>query len=250
MTDEPASEAASIHSDRRPIATRDRVFAQQIARWLAHRGVSPNTISLLGMVSGLLAGLSLALTRVPSLAAAGFILTALCVQLRLLANLFDGMVAVEQNRCSKLGELFNEVPDRLSDVAILTGAGYSLGGSVVLGFLAAILAVFVAYLRVQGKLAGAAMDYCGPMAKPHRMAAITVASLLVAVLLLLRGDETVVRVITLPGGHAMGVMALTLGVIVLGEVVTALRRLRRITSALSRSTDVSPAVEIGDARED
>src|SRR6478672_1892595 len=50
---------------------------------------------------------------------------AVCVQLRLLANLLDGMVAVASNRTSKLGELFNEFPDRLSDAATLIGLGYA-----------------------------------------------------------------------------------------------------------------------------
>ena len=38
------------------------------------------------------------------------------------------MVAVASDRTSKLGELFNEVPDGLSDAATLVGLGYAAGG--------------------------------------------------------------------------------------------------------------------------
>ena len=191
MTESPSSSAEPIDTDRRPIATRDRAFAQRIAGWLATHGASPNGISLFGMASGVLAGLSLAATQNPTFAVWGFLLAAVFVQLRLLANLFDGMVAVEQNRRSPLGEMFNEVPDRVSDVAILIGAGYSLGGCDVWGFVAAVLAVFVAYVRVQGKVAGAPMDYCGPMAKQHRMAFVTIASLIAAALTVAGRDDLV-----------------------------------------------------------
>ena len=43
-------------------------------------------------------------------------------QYGLLANLLDGLVAVEGGRRSPTGELFNEVPDRVSDVLVLAGA--------------------------------------------------------------------------------------------------------------------------------
>ena len=106
-----------------------------------------------------------------------WITAACCVQLRLLANLFDGMVAIQQNSASPVGELFNEVPDRISDSAILIGFGYSTGGNPTLGWLAALTAVFTAYVRAMGKVAGTPQDYCGPMAKPQRMFVVTVVAI-------------------------------------------------------------------------
>jgi phosphatidylglycerophosphate synthase len=239
MNESPASTSGQADADRRPIATRDRALAQRIAGWLATHGASPNGISVVGMVSGVLAGLSLVATSVPSLTISGFLLAAVFVQVRLLSNLFDGMVAVEQNRRSPLGEMFNEVPDRVSDAASLIGAGYALGGCPVLGFVAAVLAVFVAYVRVQGRVAGAPMDYCGPMAKQHRMAAMTIASLAAAALVAADRDYLVTRLFTLPGDHSIGVMSLTLGVIVVGSAATAVRRLSRIATALTRLTSLT-----------
>src|SRR5205807_2107597 len=48
---------------------------------------------------------------------------ALLIQLRLLANLMDGMVAVENERAQPTGALFNELPDRLSDSLLIVAAG-------------------------------------------------------------------------------------------------------------------------------
>jgi phosphatidylglycerophosphate synthase len=48
------------------------------------------------------------------------------IQLRLLCNLLDGMVAIEGGFKTKTGEIFNELPDRLSDALILIGAAYSV----------------------------------------------------------------------------------------------------------------------------
>ena len=51
----------------------------------------------------------------------------LCVQLRLLCNLLDGMVAVEGGRSSPVGALYNEVPDRVADSLLLVALGYAVG---------------------------------------------------------------------------------------------------------------------------
>ena len=55
----------------------------------------------------------------------------------------------------------------------------------LLGFIATIFAVFLAYLRAQGKVAGAHQEFCGPMAKQQRMAAVTIASVVCAILSLM-----------------------------------------------------------------
>ena len=41
------------------------------------------------------------------------------MQLRLLCNMMDGLVAVEGGLKSKAGDLFNEAPDRIEDVILL-----------------------------------------------------------------------------------------------------------------------------------
>ncbi|MBL0870860.1 MAG: hypothetical protein IBJ18_09825, partial [Phycisphaerales bacterium] len=53
---------------------------------------------------------------------------------------------------------------------------YGVMGDRELGWIAALLAVLTAYVRAAVKVsggAGMAQDFCGPMAKQHRMALVT-----------------------------------------------------------------------------
>ena len=164
--------------DRRPIAARDLALTGRVAAWLIGRRASPDGISVAGMLAGLLAGLCFAATWWwPDGARIFWLLGAALVQLRLLANLFDGMVAIGRNIASPLGELFNEVPDRVSDTAILLGLGFAAGGNWGLGLAAALAAMATAYIRAVGKAAGAPSDFSGPMAKQQRMALATALGL-------------------------------------------------------------------------
>jgi len=106
------------------------------------------------------------------LAAAAFI------QLRLLCNLFDGMMALEGGLRSPVGDIYNDLPDRIADPVILVAAGCAvrhLDYGLTLGWVAALLAVITAYVRMLGAASGQPHDYRGPMAKQHRMAVMTFA---------------------------------------------------------------------------
>ena len=201
---------------RRPLASRQWAFSQRAAAWLAARGASPNGISVVGMLLGIAAGAAFwATARASGPAWPWWTAGAVGVQLRLLCNLLDGMVAVATGRTSPVGELFNEVPDRVSDAATLVGLGYAAGSVPVLGWAAAVVALFVAYVRASGVVAGAPQAFGGPMAKPHRMALVTLAALVAAV-----------------APVAWRVPAWALGLVVVGGVLTAVLRLRTIASAL------------------
>lgn len=214
-------------TERRPLASRQLAGIRRVAAWLVARSVSPNSISLASVVFSALACLCLAGTAWGDspLARVLFISAAVLIQARLLANLFDGMVAVDSGGASPLGEVFNEVPDRISDSLIFVGAGFAAGGSPSLGFTAAILSVFVAYVRVFGNSIGERDLFLGPMAKPQRMATLTVACVYSAC----------VPAAWLGGvgsGTWFGATSLALAVVVAGSAVTALRRLRRVTVQL------------------
>ena len=90
--------------DRRPLASRDWKISEKIARWLAERGATPNAISIVGMVCGILAGIMFALTSGAAYPWFFWVSGAVFVQLRLLANLYDGMVAVLRETASPVGE--------------------------------------------------------------------------------------------------------------------------------------------------
>lgn len=217
-------------SNRRPLAVRRWTLFEKLAARIADAGATPNAISVSSMVFGCGAGACLALTSRTDAFSAGqracWLAAAALVQLRLIANLLDGMVAIEGGKKSAVGELYNEVPDRVSDTAILVGAGYAVGASPWMGYLAAVVALFVAYVRAIGAGVGAGQVFVGPMAKQQRMAVVTLAAVLLGVL---PAAWTPAH----DGGH--GVMALALLLIVVGGMVTAVRRLRRIASFMKQS---------------
>ncbi len=214
--DEPATE----HIDRRPIATRNRKWAQATTAWLASRNVSPNAISIAGMCACIVAGIALGVTSIAD-SRILWLIAALGAQLRLTANMLDGMVAIASSRTSKTGELYNEVPDRISDAAVFIGAGFAWGGNVTLGYIATILAIFTAYVRAAGKIAGAPNEFCGPMAKQHRMLVITLVCVYAAI------TPRSWQIITF-NDSPIGLMTLGLVVIVVGCVITVIRRVARI----------------------
>lgn len=169
---------------RRPISQRDTSWAKALTQWLVRTGLTPNQISALSVVFAALAGVAFGFSgvtaggeRIVWLVAGAF-----GSQLRLLCNMMDGMVAVEGGKGGPDGGIWNEAPDRVADILIFVGAGYgaALAGAIDdpgLGWAAAVAAVMTAYVREVCRSAGAPMDFSGPMAKPHRMAVMTVAAL-------------------------------------------------------------------------
>jgi phosphatidylglycerophosphate synthase len=215
--------------ERRPMFTRDWNISQQFARGLIARNVPPNAISLAGMAGGIAAGLALAATHWLPWTQVLFLVAAAGIVVRGLGNLLDGMVAVGAGKASPFGELFNEIPDRVADIAILIGAGYAAGGNPALGFIAALTAVFVAYVRAEGKVTGATQHYCGPMAKPERMVVVLLISLYCGLAPTSRQPAVQIE------NQSFGLMALGLVVIVFGGIITAFRRLKRIAGEVSKS---------------
>jgi len=228
--------AETTSSDRRPLKSRDTAWAAAFSAWLVRRGVRPNVISLASVGFSAIAGLALVATfwSCTTLGTVALFLAAAAgIQLRLLCNLMDGMVAVEGGMGGPLGNLYNDLPDRFADVFILLGAGYAVRDwqlgvldGATLGWLAALAAVLTAYVRVLGAQAGAQQHFLGPMAKPHRMALMTLACLLAA------GERLL--------GWPPRVLAAALALVVLGCALTVVRRLRRIAADLRARTAAAP----------
>ena len=162
MSDEPLN--------RRPIATRSSAWAQRLASAIARTSITPNQISVASIGFGAVG--AAALVWWPTWE--GLLLCAGCVQLRLLCNLIDGMVAVEGGKASVVGRIYNEFPDRITDTLSIVALGYACGVPW-LGWCGALLAVATAYVRVFGGSVGLAQDFRGPLAKAQRMAVLTVA---------------------------------------------------------------------------
>jgi phosphatidylglycerophosphate synthase len=208
-------------SPRRYLKTRERRWPRTIATALGNWGFRPNGVSVLSIVFAGAAGF--ALWRFGLVGGSWSLLVAAAagIQLRLLCNMLDGLLAVEGGFKSKLGDLYNEIPDRIADVAILVGAGYAVIGmpyGEVLGWSAAVLAVLTAYVRLLAGSLGAQQLFIGPMAKQHRMFVLTLGCLI--------GALEFARFGTLRA------VWLALIVVVGGSVITFARRLMRLASEL------------------
>jgi phosphatidylglycerophosphate synthase len=209
---------------RRPLKSRDTKWAAAIAGRLARMGIRPNTISVAGTVFAALAGVCLWRAGGAAPDWHWSVLLVLAVggmQLRLLCNLFDGMVAIEGGFKTKAGEIFNELPDRFSDAFIFIGAAYSAPEfpcNRELGWTAAVLAMITAYVRALGAGMGAGQQFVGPMAKQQRMAVMTAACLIGALAPWWSRLEYIIPV--------------ALAVVVAGCVVTIARRCGRIAAQM------------------
>jgi phosphatidylglycerophosphate synthase len=200
---------------RRPLKTRERAWPRRVAHRLVRLGITPNQVSVASIAFALLGAAAYA--AVPSAAALGQLLlllgAAICIQSRLLCNLLDGLMAVEEGRQTASGALYNELPDRLADSLFLAAAGYA-AELPELGWISALFAVGTAYVRAFGASLGFGQDYGGPMAKQQRMFVLTAGSLLAIVL------------------PHRSVLSAALAIIALGGALTIGLRIRRLASQL------------------
>lgn len=208
---------------RRPLKVRETTWSKSIASYLSKKNITPNQISLASIFFSLLAALCIIM---PDKTSVDFwlycLLAALFIQMRLLCNLFDGMVAIEGGKSTKSGELYNDIPDRVSDSILFIALGYTVS-SIELGYLAALFAMMTAYVRVLGASMNAGSIFKGPMAKQHRMALMTIG-------LVLTPFETLL----FEQSHLLyGVLAL----IVIGSVLTVLNRIYAIYSTLETKVE-------------
>lgn len=211
--------------NRRPIKSRASGWAQGMAAALGWAQVWPNAISALSVGFAFVGAALMVVAGTMDPVGRGVVLAlaVATIQLRLACNLLDGMVAVEQGRGTATGPIWNELPDRIADLLFFVGAGYCAyssdrDGGAWLGWACAFLAVLTAYVRELGRGLGFPADFSGPMAKPHRMAALS-AVLLVAAFEPLWGWKGEVIV----GGLAL---------IAVGTAVTVIRRTVRLGRAL------------------
>ncbi|MDO6707562.1 CDP-alcohol phosphatidyltransferase family protein [Photobacterium sp. 1_MG-2023] len=205
--------------NRRPLAVRDVALTKQVAVWLSQKQITPNQISLMSIVFAAF-GFA-AMFWYQSRPISGLLLiAAVCIQLRLLCNLFDGMVAVEGGKKTPAGELFNDVPDRIADPLLILAAGFATQSEygMMLAWLSALFAVLTAYVRVLGVSMGCPADFRGPMAKQHRMALLTASFILLFLSQVFSWLPDIL-------GYTMDA---ALAVMVIGTLITTWRRLRGI----------------------
>jgi len=217
-------------SSRRVLSSRDSGWARALSAACVRAGLPPNVISIFSMVfaAGAWWIFMHAGDQTGGWIVAAWLGAIACVQMRLVCNLLDGMVAVEGGKGSPQGVIFNDAPDRVADVLILVGAGYSGAGEpgvvklfdmLPLGWSAACVALGTAYARTLGAALTGKHDFSGPMAKQHRMAVLTVGALIEM------GQH-------LAGTTRWGIQV-ALVVIFFGGLITCWRRLRALAVQIS-----------------
>lgn len=189
-------------------------FTRRLARVedaLAARAVSPDAVTVAGVLASAAAGVCLAA------GAAGAPVLWLAVaplgMLRLGANALDGALARRQDAGTGRGALVNEAGDRLADVVVFAGlaavAGPALAGAALaaalLGSLAGVLALALTGRR----------DCGGPLGKSERIVVLGAAAAAAA----LTGSPEP--------------LSLAAWVLLGGSLVTAALRVRRLDHALA-----------------
>ena len=212
----------TLHEEaaRRPIAARSSAWAIKLAARLARSGVSPNAISAMSVLFAAVGGLLIGFVD----HWLAWLAAAVCVQLRLVCNLLDGMVAIEGGRKSSVGAVYNEFPDRIADTLFLAPLGYA-AGLPWLGWACALLAALTAYVRVFGGSLGLAQDFSGVMAKQRRMAALTIGLVVHAVLSFFTAG--------------LWPLLVTAAIIAAGSLVTCITRTAAIARKLEQRADRS-----------
>jgi CDP-diacylglycerol---glycerol-3-phosphate 3-phosphatidyltransferase len=143
---------------------------QRLRKW----GVSPNLLTLLGILLSLAMGIY-ALYGDRTIA---LILMPIVLLLRMALNALDGMMARQYNLQSKMGALLNEMGDVISDIVLYYPLYvlFAMDQVWVMCFL--LLSVLNEFAGLLGQALGGARRYDGPMGKSDRALVVGVLSLL------------------------------------------------------------------------
>src|SRR5690242_4123906 len=138
---------------------------------LTRAGVSPDAVTLSAVPVAVAGGLALLASP---LAPPVLVLVPVLIAVRLILNVVDGALARSTGRTHPRGELFNELGDRLADIAFLVPVAFLPGAqreTVLLGVTGAVLASFVG---VTTRAAVAERLDGGVLSKPGRMVVLAV----------------------------------------------------------------------------
>ena len=137
-------------------------------------GVSPNLLTLLGILLSLAMGIY-ALYGDRTIA---LILMPIVLLLRMALNALDGMMARQYNLQSKMGALLNEMGDVVSDIVLYYPLYllFAMDQIWIMTFL--LLSVLNEFAGLLGQALGGARRYDGPMGKSDRALVVGVLSVL------------------------------------------------------------------------
>ncbi len=145
---------------------------------LAHSiGLTPNMISLIGLVLAFLAALSYAVWQNRSF---NLLLAAVLLLLSGFCDALDGVVARLYEQTTAFGGFLDSLFDRYADAIVF--AGVIVGGlcDTLWGLIAMIGALLVSYIRARAEAAGTKMESVGIAERAERMivlATVTIAAI-------------------------------------------------------------------------
>jgi len=171
---------------------------------LVARGVTPDAITGMAIVVSAAGGVCLAFSgQAPALLLAVPVLAAT----RLVLNLLDGSVARRTGQARPVGELWNELGDRVADVLFIGGLAFHPAVEPRLALGAVIAAVLASYVGITARAAGGRRQYGGVMSKPGRMIVLAIAA---------------------PAAYLAGegrMLAAAAGIILIGSLATLVQRM-------------------------
>ncbi len=133
---------------------------------LAKAGITPDMVTLAAVPVAVLGGVCLLISpSVPAL----LLIIPLLVILRLVLNLIDGNMARRTGKIHPRGELYNELGDRLADIAFLAPVAFLPGASPQIVLLGVLMGVMASYVGITARAAGGERIYRGILSKPGRM---------------------------------------------------------------------------------
>jgi CDP-diacylglycerol--glycerol-3-phosphate 3-phosphatidyltransferase len=195
---------------------RGRALAGPLVGTLARAGITPNQVTIAGLVIAVIAGILAGIGHL-RLAAACLILSSLC-------DLLDGQLARQRNQAGPLGAFLDSCFDRLAEGAVFLGLIIHYGATspalAIIAGVALIGSFMVSYARARAEGLGFSCSV-GWMERPERLI------LLIVVMLI--------------GGRAL---AVGLGVLALLSLVTFLQRVRHIVR-IAAGTGSPPESESG-----
>ena len=147
---------------------------EPVVDWLAWTGVTPDQVTLAAVPVAMVGGACLLLSpSIPWL----LLLVPVLVVVRIVLNLIDGSMARRTGRTHARGELYNELGDRLADVALLAPVAFLPGALPQIVLLGVLVGVMASYVGITAKAAGGERIYRGILSKPGRMALLVACCL-------------------------------------------------------------------------
>jgi CDP-diacylglycerol--glycerol-3-phosphate 3-phosphatidyltransferase len=146
---------------------------------LAAAGATPDQVTLAAVPIAVVAGASLLISPdVPVL----LLVVPLLIVVRIVLNVIDGNMARRTGKIHPRGELYNEVGDRLADIAFLAPVAFLPGASPHVVLLGVLTGVMASYVGITAKAAGGERIYRGILSKPGRMALLAACCIVAFVL--------------------------------------------------------------------